>query len=112
MTYKADHAFAKIAIIKMIVIFAFVLVKVSWAFDPAHVHKALNGPECVGCDLVGSDLQWQDLSNKDLSGANLSLANLKGANLNGTILSGANLTRATWVDGFTCRDGSIGYCLR
>lgn len=112
MNHRTEYALTRATIIKIVVIFAFGLTQTSWAYDPTHVETALNRPECIGCDLAGANLEGRNLSNKNLSGANLSWANLRGANMNGTILSGAILTGATWVDGLTCRDGSIGYCLR
>jgi len=55
-------------------------------------------------------LSEANLSGADLSNANLENAQLMGAQLNGTVLTGANLSWATWTDGSTCDEGSIGQC--
>lgn len=55
-------------------------------------------------------LSEANLSGADLSNANLENAQLMGAQLSGTVLTGANLSWATWTDGSTCDEGSIGQC--
>ena len=62
--------------------------------------------------LRGAVLVQANLSGANLSGADLAYADLKGANLNGTILEGANLSKAYWVDGQICANGSVGQCLK
>jgi len=71
-------------------------------------------------DLSGANLRTANLKGALLSGANLSLsdlrdadfghASLQGANLSGANLNGTKLSRATWVDGRVCADGSVGEC--
>jgi hypothetical protein len=66
-------------------------------------------------NLSGAKLTYAMLSEANLSGANLSNANMEnaqlmGANLTGAILTNANLSWATWTDGSTCGEGSIGKC--
>lgn len=90
-----------------------------------NVAKLKNTNACPRCDLSGANLQEADLRDANLSRANLSRANLSGAyltraylgeaDLQGTNLTGAHLQRAdlsgaTWTDGRTCAQGSIGVC--
>ena len=77
-------------------------------------------------DFSGADLDHANLYRADLTGANLSRANLTSANLSKTVLIDADLTGAdimsarltkadlsgaTWIDGSTCAQGSIGECM-
>lgn len=96
------------------------------AFDPESLNKLHATNSCPGCDLSGANLAGIDLYGANLSGANLTGANLAGttfsdadltgANLNGatinkkTNFSGAKLSNTIWVDGKTCRSGSMGRC--
>lgn len=81
--------------------------------------------KCIGCDLRGADFKGQDLRAAMLEGALLIGANLQGANLEdafmedcsledanlaGANLNGAGLDGATWVDGRTCGQDSVGAC--
>lgn len=61
-------------------------------------------------DLTGANLGAASLVNVDLSGARLVGANLRGANLVNVDLEDADLSHAVWVDGHSCRAGSIGQC--
>ena len=85
----------------------------------------LSGADLSGADLSQADLVGADFSKANLSGANLagsrlswakltnadlSRANLKGAYLASTDLAGAKLSGATWTDGKTCKEGSLGGC--
>jgi uncharacterized protein YjbI with pentapeptide repeats len=68
-----------------------------------------------GCDkagyfLVGADFREANLKDVQFAGANLSYANLKDARLDGAVLDNAKLAGATWVDGRTCADDSVGSC--
>lgn len=70
----------------------------------------LSGVDFRGADLEKANLQNADLSCSNLKNTDLEEANLKGANLEGANLSGTELEFATWVDGRTCAEGSIGGC--
>jgi uncharacterized protein YjbI with pentapeptide repeats len=100
------------------------------------VHGALSGADLRGADLSnawlsGADLSRANLGGADLSNAMLEIANLSGANLSdadlrfaqfrgadlrfaknlrSAILRHAQLSGATWTDGRTCGEGSIGEC--
>jgi hypothetical protein len=63
------------------------------------------GVDWHGCDKSGHLLVGADLRNADLTDANLA-----GANLAHARLEGANLSRAVWVDGRVCAEGSLGAC--
>jgi len=86
---------------KAIVVWCFVIaiilqgVQAGYGYNPGDAEKVQKTKACQKCDL---------------SGANLSFANLSGANLSGANLSGAILDGATWTDGSTCENGSIGRC--
>jgi uncharacterized protein YjbI with pentapeptide repeats len=102
------------------------------AFKQADLEKLTTTRSCPRCDLSGANLTWATLTGATLAGATLSgaflnEANLSGANLSGAHLSGANLhwadlsranlsgadlSFATWTDGKTCKEGSIGECKR
>jgi len=76
--------------------------------------------DCPGCylarrdlsrvDLSGADLRGADLAQTDLSWADLRGADLSGADLSQALLDAADLGGATWVDGQTCADSSVGEC--
>jgi len=50
------------------------------------------------------------LTNADLAGTDLSFADLTGAVLAGASLQKARFDHALWLDGRTCRKGSVGGC--
>ncbi|MEI7706285.1 MAG: RICIN domain-containing protein, partial [Deltaproteobacteria bacterium] len=56
-------------------------------------------------------LSYTDLSEANLRGADLSVADLTGGALAGADLTFATLSWATWIDGRTCAEGSVGQCL-
>lgn len=64
-----------------------------------------------GADLSGANLASASIVNVDLSGARLNGANFRGANIVNVDLEDADLSQAIWVDGRSCRTGSIGRCL-
>jgi Pentapeptide repeats (8 copies) len=95
----------------------------------------LAGADLRGADLYNANLAGADLSNARLADANLSRSNLSGANLSGADLDGAQLRAAnlsgadlsgaelgraeltysdlkgaTWIDGRTCAEDSVGQC--
>ncbi len=80
-----------------------------------------SGTRCEACSLAGADLSdvaltmnvlsYTDLSEANLRGADLSVADLTGAALAGADLTFATLSWATWTDGRTCAEGSVGQCL-
>ncbi len=70
----------------------------------------LRGTNLIATNLYKANLAGADLTLAALGNANLTKAKLSGATLNSTNLSGANLTGATWINGATCKEGSIGYC--
>ncbi|MCW8827242.1 MAG: pentapeptide repeat-containing protein [Gammaproteobacteria bacterium] len=47
-----------------------------------------------------------------LVGADLSFADLTGANLSGADLDGAKLANTIWTDGKTCKQTSVGRCIK
>lgn len=61
-------------------------------------------------NLKGANLVEANLSNANLSYADLSYADLRRANITGTNFSNANLSNAIWVDGSSCKKGSLGVC--
>lgn len=96
----------------------------------------LTGARLVGANLIGSDLAYTllnladlrhaDFSNARMTGAGLSGADLRGARLvgadmsytdlskarlDGAMLSETRFDNAIWIDGRTCKAGSIGRCL-
>lgn len=95
------------------------------AFSAADLAQFNKERKCIGCDLRGADFRGQDLRAVVLEGSLLIGANLQGANLEDAFmedcsledanLTGANLTGAgfdgaTWVDGRTCGQDSVGVC--
>ena len=81
------------------------LVGSSTACDEDDKARLLKDNACAACNLSGCDL-----SRANLHEANLREADLSGANLSGANLWKAGLGGATWVDGSTCKEGSIGQC--
>jgi uncharacterized protein YjbI with pentapeptide repeats len=73
-------------------------------------HANINDSNLSHAYLTGSDLTLADLTGADLSNADLSYANLFGADLTNANLTGAWLREATWIDGRTCAQWSIGSC--
>lgn len=69
-----------------------------------------SGATLTGANLSAANLARADLTGADLSNAILRSANLQGAKLAKAVLVGADLSGATWVDGRTCAEGSIGSC--
>jgi len=70
----------------------------------------LQGSNMTGATMTGTVLTQASLQAAVFSRANLSQANLNGARLSKTGFTGASLSSATWVDGRTCAEGSIGTC--
>ncbi len=95
----------------------------------------LTGARLVGANFIGSDLAYTllnlaDLRHADLSNARMTGAGLRAADLRGTRLAGADLSfadlrearldgavltetrfdNAIWIDGRTCKAGSVGRC--
>ncbi|MBI5460578.1 MAG: pentapeptide repeat-containing protein [Gammaproteobacteria bacterium] len=95
----------------------------------------LTNARLVGANLIGSDLAYTllslaDLRHADLSNARMTGAGLRGADLRGARLAGADLSyadlreahldgavlaetrfdSAIWIDGRTCKAGSVGRC--
>lgn len=70
----------------------------------------LRGANLSGANLSGADLTGANLMGANLFRANLTNANLFDANLNDARLSVADMRNATWSDGRTCAEGSIGSC--
>lgn len=66
-------------------------------------------------NLEGALLRAADFTGADLTGANLgatdlSYATFTGAKMDGVRLEGALLSKASWVDGRICAEGSVGSC--
>ena len=70
----------------------------------------LEGAHMHGVNLQKANLTMANLMKVNLLDADLTGANLRGANLTGAILMKARLDNATWTDGRTCAEGSIGEC--
>ena len=79
-----------------------------WRAENPEVRPDLSGAHLSKADLSGADLSRADLSRADLFGADLSRADLNEAYLNGADLRETDLSQATWTDGRTCKEGSIG----
>lgn len=61
-------------------------------------------------NLKGANLVEANLSKANLSYADLSYADLRRANISEANFSNANLSNAIWIDGSSCKKGSIGVC--
>jgi uncharacterized protein YjbI with pentapeptide repeats len=71
----------------------------SLAFDDADYRSvAVEGTDCLWCDLSEADLAEADLTGVDLTGSDLTGADLSRAALRNTDLSGADLTDAVLVN--------------
>lgn len=70
----------------------------------------LSGFDFRGADLEKANFQNANLTNTNFKNADLEEVNLKGAKIQGAIFQGAELEFATWIDGRTCAEGSIGGC--
>jgi uncharacterized protein YjbI with pentapeptide repeats len=73
--------------------------------DATLIHADLRG-----ASLENANLEYSDLMAADLRDALLNYSNLTDANLIGAELFGADFSGATWTDGATCGQGSIGLC--
>jgi len=77
----------------------------------ANLEKAdLTQANLLQTKLRDANLKGADLSGARMVGANLVGANLEDAVLDETKLSGAQLSRAIWIDGRECGQGSVGRC--
>ena len=72
----------------------------------------LKGARMDGADLRGANLRKADIRRASLVGADLSFSDLTEANLAGANLEGANLSNVIWIDGKTCKQGSVGRCIK
>ena len=63
-----------------------------------------------GANLKGANLKNTDLRNARFTSANLSYVDFTNAVIVGTDFSHSDLSHAIWVNGKTCRQGSIGHC--
>lgn len=70
----------------------------------------LSGADFRGADLEKANLQGANLTDVNFKNADLEEVNLKGATTKGANFSGAELEFATWTDGRTCAEGSVGGC--
>lgn len=61
-------------------------------------------------NLKAANLTGADLSNASFVQADLSYANLRDANITNTHFEKARMDNVIWVDGRTCRVGSVGAC--
>ncbi|OGW40786.1 MAG: hypothetical protein A2Y97_03815 [Nitrospirae bacterium RBG_13_39_12] len=131
---------SKIFILGVVIVNLLILAGISSALNRDDLEKLKTTKSCEGCNLRGANLERANLSGINLSGADLGGANLRGANLSSANLSGAKLgdavlsdanltganltgaslagaymfntdfSRATWMDGMTCKEGSLGKC--
>lgn len=60
--------------------------------------------------MTGTGLRRADLRGARLSGADMSYADLREARLEGATLSETRFDHALWIDGRTCRPGSVDRC--
>ncbi len=72
----------------------------------------LTGADFRNTMLLGANFRNASLRDADFSGADLSFANLADADITNIKLENANLSKAIWVDGQPCLQGSVGGCLR
>lgn len=72
----------------------------------------LKGTRFDGADLRGTNLRRADLRRASLVGADLSFGDMTGANLTGANLEGTVFSNTIWIDGKTCKQGSVGRCIR
>lgn len=99
----------------------------AFGFSDTDLKKVMVRQTCPGCDLSNANLSALNLSRANLSGSlllkadlrntNLFKADLRGANLtdarlDGADLQGANLSKAYWINGRKCKNGSVGACKR
>lgn len=70
----------------------------------------LEGAHMHGVNLRGADLKLANLRGANLLDADFSGADLTGADLTGAILVKARFDHATWTNGATCAEGSLGTC--
>lgn len=61
--------------------------------------------------MTGAGLRRADLRGARLSGADMSYADLREARLEGATLSETRFDNALWIDGRTCRPGSVDRCI-
>lgn len=85
-------------------------------FSKADLEKAnLHGANLSNCNFEGADLEeanltGANLTNTNFKNADLEETHLKGASIKGAIFKGAELEFATWIDGRTCAEDSLGAC--
>lgn len=72
----------------------------------------LTNGDMRGTILVGASLKNARLRKADMRHANLGYTDFSGADIAGVLFEGANLSRAIWVDGRECAQGSLGQCGR
>ena len=72
----------------------------------------LSNGDLRGTILVGASLRNARLRQADLRHANLGFTDFTGADIAGVLFEGANMSRAIWVDGRECAQGSLGQCGR
>jgi len=68
-------------------------------------HSILKSANLRGALLRSANLSYANLEDADLRDADLSQTNFKA-----TLLRGAKFSRAIWIDGRECADGSVGEC--
>lgn len=80
-------------------------------FKYAYLYSAsMHKTNLSQANLKGANLVEADLSGANLSSADLSYADLRRANISDTNFNNTDLSNAIWVDGTSCRKGSIGSC--
>lgn len=77
-----------------------------------------NGTDLAQASFVEANLESCNLRSTNLSGADFTNANMQKCDLTSaagtsdTIFTSADLSGATWHDGTTCGDGSVGMCVK
>lgn len=87
------------------------------AYSKRHWEQLMNTGCCQHCDLQKAPLSRIDLTEADMRYSDMRGADLRQATLYRALLPepemyhGAKLGGAMWVDGRTCKKGSISTCL-
>lgn len=62
-------------------------------------------------NMKGTNLRAATLTNTNFKNADLRYSDFTGADITGAIFDGADLSKARWLDGKICAQGSLGSCV-